>query len=165
MSRPPAKKRARPMKVAIGSDHGGFKLKGFIAALLAESGYTVFDLGAHDSQKPSDYPDIARLVGEAVLSGKAQRGILVCSSGVGACVAANKLPGIRASICHDTFTARQAVEHDDLNVLCLGEKVVGTELSREIVLKFLEARFSGGQRYRERLRKLEAMEKKLMGKP
>lgn len=146
------------MKVAIGSDHGGFSLKGIILKFLMEKGHEVLDLGAH-SPEPSDYPDFARAVSEAVTSGKAERGILICGSGVGASVAANKMPEIRAAVCHDTFSAHQGVEDDEMNVLCLGERIIGPELAKEIVLRFLSARFSGEERHVRRLEKVKAMEK------
>jgi ribose 5-phosphate isomerase B len=149
--------------VAIGADHGGFKLKDFLAGYLARSGFEVLDMGAHDDE-PSDYPDLARAVSEAVASGRAERGIIVCGSGVGACVAANKFPGIRASVCHDTYTARQGVEHDDMNVLCLGGRVIGPELAREIVSKFLGAKFLGEEKYLKRLEKLRQIELEHMKK-
>jgi len=146
------------VKVAIGSDHGGFSLKGIILKFLMEKGHEVLDLGAH-SPEPSDYPDFARAVSKAVTSGKAERGILICGSGVGASVAANKMPEIRAAVCHDTFSAHQGVEDDEMNVLCLGERIIGPELAKEIVLRFLSARFSGEERHVRRLEKVKAMEK------
>ena len=146
------------MKVAIGSDHGGFSLKGIVLEFLIMRGYEVLDLGAYNAE-PSDYPDFARAVSEAVVSGKAERGILVCGSGVGASVAANKVPGIRAAVCHDTFSAHQGVEDDEMNVLCLGERVIGPELSKDIVLRFLSARFSGAERHVRRLNKVKGIEK------
>ncbi len=123
-------------------------------------GHEVLDLGVHSSEEPSDYPDIALAVGRALQEGRAQRGILVCGSGVGASVAANKLRGIRAAVCHDTFSARQGVEDDDMNILCLGQRVVGTELAKEVVRVFLEARFSEEERHRRRLRKVLALERR-----
>jgi len=149
------------MKVALGSDHGGFLLKEIMARFLAEKGYQVLDLGAH-TQDPSDYPDFARAVAKAILSKKAERGILICGSGVGASVAANKFPGIRAAVCHDTFSSHQGVEDDEMNVLCLGERVIGLELAKEIVLSFLSARFSGAERHVRRLKKVEEIEKEYM---
>jgi len=149
------------MKVALGSDHGGFRLKEIMVRFLAEKGYQVLDLGAH-TQDPSDYPDFARAVAKAILSKKAERGILICGSGVGASVAANKFPGIRAAVCHDTFSSHQGVEDDEMNVLCLGERVIGLELAKEIVLSFLSARFSGAERHVRRLKKVEEIEKEYM---
>jgi ribose 5-phosphate isomerase B len=149
------------MKVAVGSDHGGFQLKTVLVGFLKETGHEVLDLGIHRPEA-SDYPDAARAVSEAVLGGEAERGILVCGSGVGASVAANKFPGIRASLCHDTFSARQGVEDDDMNVICLGERVIGAELAKEIVRAFLSARFSGEERFRRRLEKVKQIEKEFM---
>ena len=145
------------MRVVIGADHAGFELKALIIEHLARAGHEVLDTGTH-STEPVDYPDYARSVAEAVLRGEAERGILVCGSGVGACVAANKLPGIRAGLCHDTYSARQGVEHDDMNVLCLGARVIGPDLALDLVRTFLAARFSGEQRHRRRLAKIEALE-------
>jgi ribose 5-phosphate isomerase B len=149
------------MKVAIGADHGGFVLKGIIGKFLAAGGHEVLDVGAHGAE-PSDYPDYARAVSEAVLGGRAERGILVCGSGVGASIAANKFPGIRAAVCHDTFSARQGVEDDDMNVLSLGERVIGPELAKEIVTRFLGAKFSGAERHVRRLEKVTQIEKEHM---
>ena len=149
------------MRVAIGADHGGFLLKGIIIEFLKGRGDEVLDMGAH-SAEPSDYPDYARAVSEAVLKGHADRGILVCGSGVGASIAANKFPGIRAAVCHDTFSARQGVEDDDMNVLSLGERVVGSELAKEIVTSFLGAKFSGAERHVRRLGKVRQIEKEYL---
>jgi len=149
------------MKVAIGSDHGGFLLKEAMVRFLAGKGYHVLDLGAHTSD-PSDYPDFAKAVAEAILNGKAEKGILICGSGVGASVAANKFPGIRAAVCHDTFSSHQGVEDDEMNVLCLGERVIGPELAKEIVLCFLSAGFSGAERHIRRLTKVKEIEKEHM---
>jgi ribose 5-phosphate isomerase B len=149
------------MKVAVGSDHGGFQLKTRLVGFLKEKGHEVLDVGIY-SPEASDYPDAARAVSEAILRGDAERGILVCGSGVGASVASNKFPGIRASLCHDTFSAHQGVEDDDMNVICLGERVIGTELAKEIVMTFLSARFSGEERFRRRLEKVKRIEKEFM---
>ncbi len=149
------------MKVALGADHGGFLFKNMIAALLAEKGHEVLDFGA-SSPEPSDYPDYAKLVAAAIREGKAERGILFCGSGVGICVAANKFPGIRACLCHDSYSAHQGVEHDDMNVLCLGERVIGPELAKEIVQIFLAARFSGAERHVRRLEKVREIERTIM---
>ena len=149
------------MKVALGSDHGGFYLKKVMVRFLAEKGYEVLDLGAH-TPDPSDYPDFAKAVAEAILSKEAERGILICGSGVGASVAANKFPGIRAAVCHDTFSSHQGVEDDEMNVLCLGERVIGPELAKEIVLCFLSARFSGAERHIRRLKKVKDIEREYM---
>ena len=146
------------MIVATGSDHGGFHLKQTGMALLKELGHTVQDVGAY-TDGPSDYPDFAKAVAELILKKKAKRGILICGSGVGACIAANKFPGIRASVCHDTFSARQGVEDDDMNVLCLGARVIGQELAAEVIRAFLSAKFSNAVRHRRRLRKVRAIEK------
>ena len=146
------------MRVVIGADHAGFEMKTLIIDRLAQAGHEVLDVGTH-SLEPVDYPDYARAVAEAILNGKAERGILVCGSGVGACVAANKLAGIRAGLCHDTYSAHQGVEHDDMNVLCLGARVIGPELAVELVRAFLAARFSGEERHRRRLTKIEALER------
>lgn len=145
------------MHIAIGADHAGFRLKGEIARLLDELGHSYHDFGAHDDAL-SDYPDFARPVAQAVARGDFERGILICGNGVGVCIAANKVPGIRAALCHDTLSARQSVEHDDANVLCLGERIIGTELALEIVRTWLAARFSEKERYRRRLEKITEME-------
>ena len=145
------------MRVALGADHAGLALKEKLRRHLAARGVEVDDLGAHD-ERPSDYPDFARAVGEAVASGRAARGILVCGSGVGVAVAANKIPGVRASMCHDHYSAHQGVEHDDLNVLTLGARVVGEALALELADAFLAARFSGEDRHVRRLAKLAAIE-------
>lgn len=146
------------MIIALGCDHAGFALKATVAERLGQSARQLLDCGAWDDT-PSDYPDFARAVGEAILSGRAERGILICGSGVGASVAANKLPGIRASLCHDTFSARQGVEDDNLNVLCCGARVIGPALTIEVVEAFLAARFSGAERHLRRLAKVDAMER------
>jgi ribose 5-phosphate isomerase B len=145
------------VKVAAAFDHRGVALRA--AVLDALAGHEVIDLGTDDASVRIDYPDKAREVGEAILSGEAERGILVCGSGVGASVAACKLVGIRAAICHDAYSAHQGVEHDDMNVLCLGSEVVGAALARELVLTFLAAEFDGGDRYVARLQKVAAMER------
>lgn len=150
------------MKIAIGADHGGFALKGIIARFLSEKGHEVIDAGAFNPEPSDDYPDFARAVSETVLKGDAERGILICGSGVGAAVAANKFPGIRASLCHDSFSAHQGVEDDNMNVICLGAGVIGAELARELVSFFIAARFSGAERHIRRLRKVEAIEKESM---
>jgi ribose 5-phosphate isomerase B len=147
------------MKVAVAFDHRGVKLRERTLAELAALGHEAVDLGTDSSAVRIDYPDKAREVGEAILDGRAERGVLVCGSGVGASVAACKLPGIRAAICHDTYSAHQGVEHDDMNVLCLGSEVVGGELAAELVRAFLAARFDGGERYVRRLEKIEQLER------
>jgi len=146
------------MRVAIGADHAGFRMKLDLIEFLASAGHSVVDCGA-DSEAPSDYPDFAEAVGRALLEARADRGLLVCGSGVGASVAANKLPGIRAGLCHDTYSAHQGVEHDDMNVLVLGSRVIGPELARELTAAFLRARFSGEERHRRRLAKIAKLEK------
>ena len=146
------------MKIAIAGDHAGYALKQMLADELKAEGWDVTDLGAH-STEPSDYPDFARAVGNVITAGMAERGILVCGSGAGASIAANKIRGIRAAVCHDTYTAHQAVEHDDMNVLCLGSRVIGTMLAREIVRAFLEARFSNEERHVRRVKKVLEIEK------
>lgn len=150
------------MRIAIGADHAGYTYKRRLAEDLRAGGHEVVDFGT-DGPEPVDYPDYARAVAQAVRRGEAERGILVCGSAVGVSVAANKLPGIRAGVCHDTYTARQGVEHDDVNVLCIGERVIGIELARDIVRAFIAARFSGEERHRRRLEKLEAMEGEFLG--
>lgn len=150
------------MKIAIGADHGGFSLKGPAIVELRKLGHQVEDLGTN-SPEPVDYPDYARKVAEAVVSGKAERGIVICGSGVGACVAANKVPGVRAGLCHDTFSAHQGVEDDDVNVLCLGARVVGEQLALEILRVWLAARFSNAERHKRRRDKVIAMEREFAG--
>jgi RpiB/LacA/LacB family sugar-phosphate isomerase len=147
------------MTIAIGGDHAGFHLKQELAAWLREQGHEITDLGTH-STEAADYPDYARAVGGHVSSGAAERGILICGSGVGTCIAANKVKGVRAAVCHDTFSARQGVEDDDMNTLCLGARVIGFELAREIVAAFLKARFSNAERHQRRLRKVLDIESK-----
>lgn len=149
------------MKIAIAADHGGFHLKTALVEYIKKLGHTVDDLGTY-SKEPADYPDYARAVAQAVVDKKAERGILICGSGVGAGVAANKFPGIRAAVCHDTFSAHQGVEDDDMNVLCLGARVVGPELAKEIVRVYLSASFSGAERHVRRLAKVDAIEKEFM---
>lgn len=146
------------MRIAVGADHGGFYLKNALAEYVSALGHDVRDLGAY-SPDAVDYPDYARSVAEAVRGGAAERGILICGSGVGAGVAANKFPGIRAAICHDTFSAHQGVEDDDVNVLCLGARVIGPELAKEVVRAFLGASFSRAERHMRRLGKVENIEK------
>src|SRR5947199_4120226 len=147
------------MRVAIGADHAGFALKQLIGGDLRDLGHEVIDLGT-DSMDPVDYPDYAEAVGKVILDGKADRGVLVCGSGVGASVAANKLPGIRAALCHDTYSARQGVEHDDMNSLVLGGRVIASELARELVHAYLAAVFTKEERHRRRLEKIKALEKR-----
>jgi len=150
------------MRIAIGADHRGFVLKGQLLAELRELGHSVVDFGTSGTD-PVDYPDYAETVGLAVAGGRADRGILVCGSGVGVSVAANKVPGIRAALCHDTYSAHQGVEHDDMNVLVLGARVVGDALASELVRAFLGARFTGDERHRRRLEKVRALESRYQG--
>lgn len=145
------------MKIALASDHAGFDLKHEILDYLKSSKHELLDLGTFTCD-PVDYPDYAKLLGEAVQGGKADRGILICGSGVGAAVAANKLPGIRAGLCHDTYSAHQGVEHDDVNVLCLGARVIGPALAMELVQAFLDAQFSKEERHMRRLEKVRQLE-------
>ncbi len=145
------------MRIAMGSDHAGFGLKEQIKRFVQDQGHQVRDYGTHDAA-PVDYPDFAEKVGLALKKAETDRGILICGSGVGASVAANKLPGIRAGVCHDTYSAHQGVEHDDMNVLVLGARIVGVELAREVVLAYLGARFTGEERHRRRLGKVESLE-------
>lgn len=147
------------MKVVIGSDHAGYQLKNAMGDLLRSMGNEVLDIGAFN-ENPSDYPDFAEAVGRAVLDGKAERGVLVCGSGVGASVAVNKLPGIRGGMCHDTYSAHQGVEHDDINVLVLGSRVIGVALAQDLVRAFLGAKFSNEERHVRRLSKVKALETK-----
>jgi ribose 5-phosphate isomerase B len=148
------------MRLTVGADHRGYCLKNVIADHLRALGHEVADAGTNDAESV-DYPDLALAVGESITSGKADRGVLVCGSGVGAVIAANKLPGIRAGLCHDTYSAHQGVEHDDMNLLCLGSRVVGEELALEIVAAFVGAAFSGEERYRRRLEKVAKLERGL----
>jgi len=142
----------------VAFDHRGVKLREKILEVLAELGHESVDLGTDAPQPPIDYPDKAREIGEAIRSGDAERGVFCCGSGVGASVAASKIPGIRAAICHDVYSAHQGVEHDDMNVICLGSEVVGAELAADLVRAFLRARFDGGERYVRRLQKVEQLE-------
>jgi ribose 5-phosphate isomerase B len=147
------------MRIAVAFDHRGVKLREVVLAEIVALGHEVLDLGTDTDAVRIDYPEKAQEVGNAIRSGDAERGVLVCGSGVGASVAACKLPGIRAAICHDTYSAHQGVEHDDMNVLCLGSEVIGAELAAELVRAFLHAEFDGGERYVRRLEKIEKMER------
>jgi ribose 5-phosphate isomerase B len=147
------------MKITIGSDHAGFLLKKVLKEHLQKSGHQVNDVGT-DSTAPVDYPDYAEAVAKGVLQGGSERGILICGSGVGASVAANKIPGIRAAICHDSYSAHQGVEHDDMNVLVLGSRVVAEELAKDLCTNFLNARFTGEERHRRRLAKVQSIEQR-----
>lgn len=146
------------MRIAVGADHAGFELKGPILEQLKAAGYTPLDVGTHNDD-PVDYPDLARAVAESILQGEADLGIMICGSGVGGAMAANKFPGIRAGLCHDTYSAHQGREDDDINVLCLGARVVGRALAQEIVKTWLSASFSGLPRHRRRLEKVAAIER------
>jgi ribose 5-phosphate isomerase B len=157
-NRPDIAKKDFKLRVVLGADHGGYSLKNELLSRLRGQ-YNTLDLGAHKYDPDDDYPDFAEAVAKAVASGKAERGILVCGSGVGACIAANKVPGVRACLCHDTYSAHQGVEHDDMNVLCLGARVIGVELAVELVIAFLNARFSKEERHHRRLKKVLAIEK------
>jgi ribose 5-phosphate isomerase B len=150
------------MRVALGADHAGFPLKQELAEALRGQGHQVLDLGT-TSCDPVDYPDFAEAVGVAVVEGRAERGIVVCGSGVGAGVAANKIPGVRAGLCHDTYSARQGVEHDDVNVLVMGARVIGSAVAKELVQAFLAARFSHDERHERRLAKVRALEARFAG--
>jgi len=146
------------MRIVVGADHRGYELKGEIAAVLKQAGHETLDVGTHSADSV-DYPDYARAIGGVLTDGLAERGVLVCGSGVGASIAANKIRGVRAALCHDTYSARQGVEHDDMNVLCLGARVIDSELALELVRAFLDARLSGEERYRRRLEKVAEMER------
>lgn len=150
------------MRLALSSDHAGYELKRDLAAILGQKGHAVLDLGTH-STAPVDYPDAAESVAQALQKGEADRGIIVCGSGAGVSIAANKFPGVRAAVCHDTYTAHQAVEHDDMNVLCLGARVIGASLAQDIVTAFLGASFSGEARHQRRLDKVLAFERRYSG--
>ena len=148
------------MRIAVGADHNGYALKKTMASLLRSLGHDVVDVGAHEMDPSDDYPDFAGALARTVASGEAERGVMVCGSGVGASVAANKVRGVRAAVCHDTYSAHQGVEHDDMNVLCLGARIVGEEVAREAVQAFVSATFSGEERHRRRLEKVLAIEAK-----
>ena len=145
------------MRIAIAADHAGYRLKDHLARAMAAAGHAVTDLGTHD-EDPVDYPDYAAAVGRAVVAGKADRGIVVCGSGAGAAIAANKVVGVRCAQTHDTYTAHQAVEHDDANVIALGSRVIGADLATDVVATFLGARFSGEERHARRVAKIRALE-------
>ena len=149
------------MRIAIAADHAGFALKTEVVPLLNAWGHDVHDLGAHVFDADDDYPDFAALVSRSVADGTAERGVVVCGSGVGASIAANKTPGVRAAMCHDTYSAHQGVEHDDMNVLCIGGRVIGPETAREVLAAFLGAAFTGEERHVRRLEKVRALERQL----
>jgi ribose 5-phosphate isomerase B len=146
------------MKVAVGTDHGGFALKSVVVDTITACGHEVVDFGAFENDRDDDYPDFALPVARAVAAGEAWRGVLVCGSGVGASVAANKVRGVRSALCHDSFSARQGVEDDDMNVLALGARVIGPSLAEELIRIFLAATFSGATRHRRRLEKIRSIE-------
>ena len=147
------------MRIVVGADHAGFELKQILAAYLRDRGHEVIDKGT-DSTDAVDYPDFAEAVGKALIDGEAERAVLICGSGVGASVSANKIPGIRAAVCHDCYSARQGVEHDNMNVLVLGARIIGVELARELVNNFLAAKFSAEERHRRRVEKIRALERR-----
>ena len=146
------------MRIVLGADHAGFDMKRDVVAYVRGLGHAVEDVGATSAAQPDDYPDFAEAVGLALRERRAERGVLICGSGVGVSVAANKMPGVRAAICHDTYSAHQGVEHDDMNVLVLGSRIIGPELARELVRHFLAAKFSGEERHVRRLGKVKAIE-------
>lgn len=148
------------MRVAVACDHGGFPLKQIVLDAVIQGGHTPLDFGTHNTDMV-DYPDYAEKIGRALQNGIAERGILICGSGVGACIAANKMRGIMAGVCHDTYSAHQAVEHDNMNVLCLGARIIGSELAREIVVAYLAAVFSNGERHIKRITKIKNLEDEL----
>ena len=147
------------MRITLGSDHAGFELKQVLTGHLKQNGHQVVDVGTHNTQAV-DYPDYAEALALSVLRGDSERGILICGSGVGACVAANKIPGIRAGLCHDSYSAHQGVEHDDVNVLVLGARIIGMELAKDLCLTFLNARFTGEERHQRRLGKIVSIEQR-----
>jgi ribose 5-phosphate isomerase B len=146
------------MKIIIASDHTGVDYKATLVKEMEEKGYTVSDLGTFDASQPDDYPDYAEKVAKAILTKQGERGVIICGSGVGVSVAANKFKGIRAGVCHDTYSAHQCVEHDDANVLCIGQRIIGIELAREVVFTFLKAVFSNEERHVRRLKKIAIIE-------
>jgi ribose 5-phosphate isomerase B len=149
------------MKLVISADHAGFALKEEVRAFLSRQGHEIVDLGAYSGNNPDDYPDFAEKLGQAILHGEAKRGILICGSGVGVCVAANKIPGIRAGMCHDTYSAHQGVEHDDMNVIVLGARIIGPALAYELVDTFIKAEFiTTEERFQRRFKKVLAIEAK-----
>ena len=147
------------MKIAFGADHGGFELKQYLVEILKKNNYEVIDEGNHTFDPKDDYPDFAKKVAETITSGKAERGIIICGSGVGACITANKVKGIKACLCHDTYSAHQGVEHDAMNVLCLGARIIGVELAKELVFSFLNAKFINEERFVRRIEKVNQMDK------
>jgi ribose 5-phosphate isomerase B len=150
------------MNIVIGSDHAGFQLKTSILLFLKFLGHSVLDIGAFQENDGDDYPDFAELVGKAIIDGKAERGILICGSGVGVSVAANKMIGIRAAVCHDSYSAHQGVEHDNMNVLVLGSRIIGEKLAEDLVANYLKAKFSNEERHVRRLAKVHAIEMRML---
>lgn len=150
------------MNIVIGSDHAGFQLKGSVVAFMKFLGHTVLDIGAFQENEGDDYPDFAERVGKAIIDGKAERGILICGSGVGVSVAANKMIGIRAAVCHDSYSAHQGVEHDNMNVLVLGSRIIGEKLAEDLVENYLKASFSNEERHLRRLAKVHAIEMRML---
>ena len=152
------------MRIAVAADHAGYSLKPLIAEELASRGHDVIDLGTHDPDAPVDYPDFAEAACQTLLGGNVERAVLLCGSGIGVTIAANKFPGIRAGLCHETYSAHQGVEHDDMNVLCIGARVVGPELARDIVAAFVTAQFSREDHRVRRLKKIEQIERRALGR-
>jgi ribose 5-phosphate isomerase B len=150
------------LTIALAADHGGFELKQSLLSWLHNEGYKVIDYGAADYDANDDYPDFAEILAQEILQERADRGILVCGSGIGASIVANKLPGIRAGLCHDTYSAHQGVEHDDMNILCIGARVIGIELAKEVISIFLSATFAGDERFCRRLNKLASVEERVL---
>lgn len=151
------------MNIAVGADHGGYALKQCVIDELIKLGHRVIDCGADSLNPNDDYPDFAKAVGQAIQHGQAERGILICGSGVGAAIAASKMRGVRASVCHDTYSAHQGVEHDDMNVLALGARIIGDEMAKELVRAFALAQFSGAERHRRRVGKVQEIERAVDG--
>lgn len=151
------------MKIALASDHAGFPLKDYLVNYLQQQGHDVLDLGTDSADVPSDYPDASEAVAQAIIDGRAERGILACGSGVGASVAANKFPGIYAAVCHDTYSAHQGVEHDQMNVLTVGARIIGTKVAEELVDAFIGAQFSDEERHLRRFNKVKRFEQRMMG--
>lgn len=149
------------MRVVIGADHAGFQLKNAMGDFIRHEGHTVLDVGAFN-ENPSDYPDYAEAVGRAILEGKAERGVLICGSGIGASIAANKLMGIRAGVCHDTYSAHQGVEHDNMNVVVLGSRIIGEKLAEDVLRAFLQAKYTNEERHARRLAKVQALEERTL---
>ncbi|MEW5951379.1 MAG: ribose 5-phosphate isomerase B [Elusimicrobia bacterium] len=146
------------MKIALASDHAGYELKIKLLKFLSQKGHEVKDLGTDSPDIPADYPDFAAKAAEEIIEKRAQRAVIICGSGVGACIAANKFKGIRAGLCHDAYSARQGVEHDDMNVLCLGSRIIGEELAKDLLSAFINARFTGEERHVKRLEKIKKIE-------